>query len=351
MLKQELLSQKDLIERRGGVVVQAGTNPSPFEITEGIKTISGSDLTIATATEQDVRLGKTFYAGSPELKTGSANMDAESFHHVFMYNQTSQTYEDDIYYTCPDHLLVIKANMFEYNYNKVTMTFNQELVTISEYAFRNAKNFSFNNFSNLTKLTRVGQYAFAGTGCNGIDFGMLPNCLARIDTYAFENGIKDNQSLKFPDSLSSLGQYAFRQSTRKFLNSFDASTCKLTSLSAYACYNLAFNCDFIVPTQVTSVLNQFNYNGCFRNIVIHASAKVSDGAFGGSSSRPLSDFFLQTVVCESETPPFLGSTVFAEQNISNGFKIYVPDNAVEEYKASTYLTKYVNCIYPMSQKE
>ena len=55
---------------------------------------------------------------------------------------------------------------------------------------------------------------------------------------------------------------------------------------------------------------------------------------------------------ESETiPSTVGGDVFALQNIENGFKIYVPDTVIEEYKAIKNFSKYVNCIYPMSQKD
>ena len=350
-LKQELLSQKELIEKRGGVVVVSGTNPSPAEITEGIKTISGSDLSVATATEQDVRLGKTFYAGSPDLKTGMANMNTEELKHLFMYKNNEQTWDDVIYFTCPDYIDMLKDRMFEYSMNKVTITFTENITKIGQYTFRNAKNFSFRNFSNLSALTSIGQYAFSNSGCDGIDFSSLPNSIKNIDSYAFENGVKENQSIILPENLTGLGQSAFKKSERVLLNNFDCSNAKISSFSSSVCYFLAFNCDFIIPQNVVSVMSQFNYNGSFRNIVIPANVKLYELAFGSSQYRPLSDFFLQSVVFEGENPLVVGTNVFAEQNITNGFKIYVPDTAIDEYKAVSNLSKYVNCIYPMSQKE
>lgn len=351
ILKQELLSQKELIERRGGVVVVSGNNPSPAEITEGIKTISGSDLSIATATEQDVRLGKTFYAGSPDLKTGSANMDVDGIKHVFMFNSNEQTWDDVIYFTCPDHIKAIKDRMFDSNINKVSITFSENITSIGSYAFRNAKNFSFGNFSNLNALTNIGQYAFSNSGCDGIDFSNLPNSITRIDTNAFENGVKENQSIKLPENLTVLGDGAFKQIGRVVLSNFNCSNTKITSLSNSACYYLAFNCDLIIPTNFIAVMNQFNYNGCFRNIIVPDNIRLYENAFGAATYRPVSDFFLQSVVFEGENVLVLGSNVFAQQNITNGFKIYVPDTAIEEYKALSNLSRFVDCIYPMSQKE
>ena len=63
LLKQEILNQKKEIENKGGVVNVANLNPSPAEITAGIKTIEMPNFSSATATEDDVANGKTFYAG------------------------------------------------------------------------------------------------------------------------------------------------------------------------------------------------------------------------------------------------------------------------------------------------
>ena len=345
------MSQKELIEKRGGLVVVAGTNPSPSEITEGIKTIAGSDLSIATATEEDVKRGKTFYSGSPELKTGTADMDTESIHYIFMANPSEQATEDMVYYTCPDYLTVIRASCFESNYNRVTITFNDNLTKIGQYAFFYAKNFAFTNMSEITKLQTISQYAFKGCGCEGVDFGSLPDSITTIDICAFENVLKENQNLKLPSSLKTMSNSAFKQASRTLLNSFDASNCQLTSLSNSACYNLAFNCDFVVPSNIQLINVNFNYNGCFKNLVFHENLTIYNYAFGGATSRPLSEFFLKSVVFEAETPPTVGAHVFADQNMTNGFKIYVPDNSVEAYKAVSNLVKYADYIYPISQKE
>lgn len=70
-LKQELINQKAEIEAKGGEVIVANINPSPKEITEGIKTIIGADLSDATAKTSDVLSGKTFYAGDHTKKMGT----------------------------------------------------------------------------------------------------------------------------------------------------------------------------------------------------------------------------------------------------------------------------------------
>ena len=154
-LKQELIMQKAEIEKMSGVVKVSGSNPSPSEITEGIKTIPATDLTMATATEADVKQGKTFFSGNAHLKTGTAIVDMETINHLFMGQREKVTSEDPIYYSCPADLKMVKRYMFYYNYNKVHFTFNDSLEEIEDYAFFFTKNFVFYNFNNLQNLKKI----------------------------------------------------------------------------------------------------------------------------------------------------------------------------------------------------
>ncbi len=72
VIKQELINQKNLLDEKGFTVVTQGTHPSPSEITNTIRQIElNHDFTQATATEEDVIAGKTFYAGTSDLRTGT----------------------------------------------------------------------------------------------------------------------------------------------------------------------------------------------------------------------------------------------------------------------------------------
>jgi len=115
--------------------------------------------------------------------------------------------------------------------------------------------------------------------------------------------------------------------------------------------NLIFNCDFRVPSNVTSLASSFAYGCSFNNITIPATCKtIGNGAFYASKTEAASYRRLQTVTFESETPPSFSTYVFADQDKTNGFKIYVPDNAVDTYKAVTRLASFVDYIFPVSQK-
>ena len=90
IIKNELINQKNEIEKKYGTVNVANSYPSPSEITQGIATIPYVDLSQSTATEEDVLRGKTFYSGGAELRTGSADFDVDAIDMIFFitYNHT-----------------------------------------------------------------------------------------------------------------------------------------------------------------------------------------------------------------------------------------------------------------------
>jgi len=73
IIKNELINQKTLLEEKGFPVNVKNINPSPSEITETISGIN-MDFSSATATPEDVKAGKTFYAKTNELKTGTFDL-------------------------------------------------------------------------------------------------------------------------------------------------------------------------------------------------------------------------------------------------------------------------------------
>lgn len=349
-LQDELIYQKQVIEDKSGYVVVANTNPSPYEITEGIKTIPSSDLSIATATEEDVLKGKTFFAGNSVLKTGTAQLDPNKVNSLFMYNFSTDLGGDKIYYSCPSGLTALKRYTFYKNSNAVELTFNPEITSIEEYACYEAKNFSFVDFHKMTNLVQVLAYAFCRASVKGIDFSCLPNKIVTFGNSCFQEAVIESLDYKFPDSLTSLGQATFRQNVRTVANNLDLSNLKISNLSAYCFYNYAFNCDFCPPQEVKAVNGYFNYNGSFKNILLQPTFNnFANYCFGANSTRPLSEFYLQNVVITSETLPYFGTDVFAPQHMINNFKIFVPDNVIEEYKAINNLSKYVDYIHPISE--
>lgn len=353
-LKQELVTQKEQIEKKGGVVSVANNYPSPSEITEGIKTITGSDFSLATAVESDVKQGKTFYAGSPGVKTGSAIFDGDAIHHIFMAPEEVQTTEENVYYSFPAGINKIKKYCFYKNFNKINFIFNADIQTIDEYAFYMTKNIYCSNFTSLTGLTRVNNYAFAYSGLGGINLVDYPPNLTTCEGYIFLNTIENAPhitDIKVPSSITSMGVGMYKHSNRININSLDISETSLTSLGDHMVYNIGFDCDLNIPTHVKEVGDYFNYGGSFNNITIPAGVALRGYAFYAPVAQAVSDFHLKTVTFLSASHGTIGTNLFAQQNITNGFKIYVPDEAVDSYKAISNLSRYADCIYGISEKD
>lgn len=352
-MRDELNKQKDLITKAGGVVKVVYNHPRMTEITEGIQSLASVDFSQATATAEDVALGKTFYAGDSALKTGTASMaDTSKINALFMYNGEEKTIEDEVYFTIPATQKKIRKYVFFENINNIRITFNDGLTEIDEYAFYATRNAKFYGFNELTTLIKVSNYAFTYSLGEGIDVARLPNSLETINSSAFAYVKPLSLDYRFPDNLKALGQTAFKQSYRAKVNSLDLSNYTLTSLPSYTFQNVGFNCDLILSSTIKSIGNYFNQNGSFNNITIPSTCtSLQNECFGANAVYAADAFRLQTVTFESETPPSFGNKVFAQQNVLNGFKIYVPDSAVEAYKAITNLQYCVDHIYPVSQKE
>ena len=90
---------KDAIIAKGVEVPEGTTFRQYADLIAGISTgLSDADLALATATPEDVTAGKTFYAGSRELKTGTAS--AAKIGVVRSGNVTAADYYT--YITAPD---------------------------------------------------------------------------------------------------------------------------------------------------------------------------------------------------------------------------------------------------------
>jgi len=350
-IKEELKKQKEIIEGLEGKVNVSNLNPSPAEITAGLKTIPIVNLSDATATPADVKQGKTFYAGDSLIKTGTAIAGSEEIiNSLFMYEEGVVNTDEEVYYSIPDNVKTIRKYCFCLNVNPITIYFDANLTKVDEYAFYKAANFKFVNFNDLKNISVVGSSAFSLSGAQGIDIGNLPDSITTINANGFYHCEKENMDFKFPKNITTLGQYAFTASKRTLANTLDLRGFTLKTFSPYIFMNYAFNCDFNPPSTVTLISSYLNYNGSFKNVTIPAKATIGDYSFGAATANPISDYYLQTVTFESETPLSVGRDVFAEQNLENGLKIYVPDNSVEAYKAVPYLKPYINVILPMSQK-
>ena len=352
ILKKELIAQKKEIEGRGGVVNVANLNPSPSEITAGIKTIESPNLTYSTAQEEDVVVGKTFYSGNNSLKTGKLDLEG-IIYNTFLYSSTAATTASDVNFTFRAGETKIREYAFYKCKNPLRLTLNEEMEKIETYAFNNCSDVDIVNFSSCESLKQVADYSFTYVETMHKYLSCLPPNLQIIGNRAFGDVAMDGDSIYVPESVTVLGSFAFaRNSVRKALVDLRLPSNYSGAMPSNLLTLLSFDCDITLPENVTELNNSFNYRGSFNNVTIPVQCtRFRDTCFGASSTDPDSNFHMKTITFESETPLTFGKNVIATQHLNNGLKIYVPDVAVEYYKVVSNFSQYANYIYPMSQKE
>ena len=352
VLKQELLAQKNAILAKGGTVTVAGNNPTPAEITAGIGTLDLPAYELTNAQPSDVIAGKTFFSGNSTLKTGTLSYSAETMDIMYFYNNSSASIQNRFTYNLKAGLTYLREYAFCKNPNPVNFYFNSELEEVGDYAFFLSNNFAFPNFTSLTNLRRVGTYSFQQCYNSGIDFSALPTSLKTIGDRAFQDCLTDGMSVAIP-ALTTLGQYSFYSSQRRVIAgalTFD-SNFNVSTLNSNIFTWVKFSNDFVIPSSVRTVSSTFNFRGGFRSITIPTTCtRLSDRCFGSQDSDAQANYSMQWVEFKATTPPTIGSSIFAIQDFLNGAYIYVPDEAVDTYKAVSNLSRYASYIKPVSEK-
>lgn len=350
IIKQELETQKTLIESKGGTVVVAANNPSPSEITAGIESIEMPDVSLTTATEADVLAGKTFYSQDYSLKTGVLQklLKDEDLTTLFAY-ETEQTSTQSVYYSFPESCTYVRSYLFYQNPNPCVIRLSPNTITIAEYAFAESLNFTIENINDLPYLYEIKTGGLRNT--KGINMEEMWPSLKIVESYALSNCVPNNSCINLP-ALKTIGSYSFTEiSIKKFLTGIDFSKITASYIGDDSFMNLVVDNDLFLPACVNTLGSYCFHRGSFNNATIPATVKkVSDYVFGGSTTDPLDTYNLKTLTFESVTPPTIGTTIVSTNHVQKGCKIYVPDESVDTYKALSKMSKYADIILPISEK-
>ena len=250
--------------------------------------------------------------------------------------------------------------------------------------FRNQKSLTYAKLPNTLKS--IGNYAFYG--CSALASVNFPSSLTTIGSFAFALAL-DDVDCSF-DNLTSLGTAAFYKSG---LRSFSAPL--LETIPAPS-NNLSvfFNCTKLKTINIPNVKSipdrtfencaiegQLNLNATSIGFAAFKENKITSlvcsegletiwgsggygvGAFTRCNLLTFVDFpstitsigrqcFFQcselvTFICRNVTPPTLGGEVFGSTNAA--LSIYVPDSAVDTYKAATGWDALASRIKPLSE--
>ncbi len=343
-LKTELIRQKSVIESMGGVVSIANQNPSPSEITEGIKTVTGTlDLTISTATEDDVAVGKTFFSGTTVLKTGKNQ--SNDYYDLYVLDECSAET-----LSTPDHITTLRDFKFAgVPGSNSSFIFNNNIEQVNSYAFYYAtfKDFTFENDSSLKV---IGHHSFYHANIN-INLSHLPNTIEKVETHSFAyiTAINDGY-FKIPQNLTNPSSHSFNLiGSNEFPDGLYWNNC--TNLSRIPASMLAYHSyhgELTFPSYIKFVDNCAFYNAKFDRLIFPTTIESYGSRFysydtSTAMSMPNMIFIFENPTPIFSYPPFGGFDYISE------YEIYVPDSGYEEYVNCTHLSNFASHIKRMSE--
>lgn len=189
-------------------------------------------------------------------------------------------------------------------------------------------------------LLSIDEEAFSESGLTSIT---LPTALESIASRCFY-GCNSLESISLPASLQFIGNEAFRESGLTSITLPDA----LVAIPKRCFYDCSSLESINLPTSLQSIGNEAFYGSGLSSIALPSSiTSIGDSVFEvcaitslvipesveniGNYAFGLS---FDYVVFNSTTPPSIGFNCF--MSIDSGFKAYVPDGSVQQYKTDWY---------------
>ena len=281
------------------------------------------------------------------------------------------------YVRLPETLTEMPANMLGYSYSLQSVVIPSSVTRIGNNAFQGCG--SLQSIAIPASVTSIGDFAFSG--CYSLQSIVIPEGVTSIGASAFRD-CGSLQSIAIPASVTSIENNAF-QGCANAVFSVDVNNFAPTASVFMGCRRLTGTLNIIadeIPhdafafTGITSLfckankttrttgggafyacveltrvemtdikeIGSFTFNGC----TALSLAIIGDTVTKIDSSAFLNCTTLARLVVKAATPPTLASNTL--KGCSKLTAIYVPDEAVEAYKAATNWIGYAAKIQPLS---
>ena len=279
--------------------------------------------------------------------------------------------------TIPASVTSIGDSAFQKCINLQRIVIPASVISIGKSAFQNCGN--LRDVKILGSLTSIRDFTFSG--CYDLQGFNIPEGVTSIGASAFQ-GCSSLQSIAIPEGVTSIGDSAFKGCANAVfsvnVNNFaptaavfmgcrrltgtlniiadeiphDAFSstgitslfCKANKTTRTTGGGAFFDCIELARVELTDIkeIGSYTFNGCTAlslAIIGNTVTKIDSSAF-------LNCLSLARLVVKAATPPTLASNTL--NGCSNLTAIYVPDEAVEAYKAATNWIGYAAKIQPLS---
>ena len=183
---------------------------------------------------------------------------------------------------------------------------------------------SFNELQYFTGLTYIGKYVFEKpfSGCSKLSSVTIPESVTSIGKYAFED-CKALTSINIPSSVTSIGSFAFCDCSSLTSVAIPSGVTTINKGTFTSCSKLS---SVTIPESVTSIGDHaFSYSGLTSIIIPKNVISIGKAAFGWC---PWKNFY-----CYAEDVPSTDSEAFASSRIYSA-TLHVPAASVGAYRTT-----------------